>query len=411
LTSKRCHPKKADSKTAVAANPKKAGKKAAAAGSGGGGGVSNQENNKYGGWLVKQLKDELKARGLPVGGLKDALLERLEVNDKEIEGNGGVQVAKAEVDRRMTFVVNEKNRRETFTVDAKSAKSGKPKPGSKPSAKNAKTAAAIPEALPEEDEDQVVSSKQGISEDDEDEQAKPAKPSSKTIRLKAKIPEPLLEEEEDRSSQESQSEEESLNETMETVKKLPAAENRRGTFTVDTKTKPGKSTSKATTPEPLPEQEEDSTEEGELEDTQVITSGGQNKKESPKAKGLIENRVDYFEHLADQSHESAANESKASQTEEHEETVKAGTATTTTRHTYRIEGPDGVAREVHAATIDELISKMQILVVEEANDMAESGGVNDKTVDGASPVSLSDDSSSSIEPADTSDPELLTLTY
>merc|ERR1712241_1616958 len=112
-------PKKAE-KAAAAADPKKAGKKA------GGGGRANQENNKYSGWLVKQLKDELKVRGLPVGGLKDALLERLLANDRDVEANGGVQVSQVDVDRRMTFVVNEKNRRQTFTIDTK-AKTGKPK--------------------------------------------------------------------------------------------------------------------------------------------------------------------------------------------------------------------------------------------------------------------------------------------
>jgi len=79
--------------------------------------AAKKSDTKYGGWLVKQLKDELKNRGLPVSGLKDALIERLEANDNEVEANGGVQVAKAEVDRRMTFVVNEQNRRRTFTLD------------------------------------------------------------------------------------------------------------------------------------------------------------------------------------------------------------------------------------------------------------------------------------------------------
>ena len=76
--------------------PKKGGEKSSSAAAKPGKKVTNgaagKENSKYSGWLVKQLKDELKARGLPVSGLKDALLERLEGNDKEMAANGGVQV-------------------------------------------------------------------------------------------------------------------------------------------------------------------------------------------------------------------------------------------------------------------------------------------------------------------------------
>ena len=79
-------PKKSEKSTA-AADAKKPGKKVT-------NGAAGKENSKYSGWLVKQLKDELKARGLPVSGLKDALLERLEGNDKELEANGGVVAAR-----------------------------------------------------------------------------------------------------------------------------------------------------------------------------------------------------------------------------------------------------------------------------------------------------------------------------
>ena len=92
-------------------------------------------------------------------------------------------------------------------------------------------------------------------------------------------------------------------------------------------------------------------------------------------------------------------------TDENDETVKAMPAKTTPpppqppvlqRHTYRLEGPDGV-NEIHAETIDELLEKMKVLVVQDAMGAAEAtsppaspfteGGVNKNKVDGAEPHS------------------------
>ena len=108
-------------------------------------------------------------------------------------------------------------------------------------------------------------------------------------------------------------------------------------------------------------------------------------------------------------------------TDENDETVKAMPAKTTPpqppvlqRHTYRLEGPDGV-NEIHAETIDELLEKMKMLVVQDAMEAAEvtsppaspstDGGVNQNKVDGASPVSSTDDDDDNEEEGLISDDE------
>ena len=108
-------------------------------------------------------------------------------------------------------------------------------------------------------------------------------------------------------------------------------------------------------------------------------------------------------------------------TGENDETVKAISEKTTPpqppvlqRHTYRLEGPDGV-NEIHAETIDELLEKMKVLVVQDAMEAAEAtsppaspftdGGVNKNKVDGASPVSTDDDDDENEEEGLISDDE------
>lgn len=270
--------------------------------------TNGKENSKYSGWLVKQLKDELKARGLPVGGLKDALLERLEGNDKEMEANGGVQVSKVDVDRRMTFVVN---RRQTFTVVQ--PKTGKPK----------------------------------------------------EMKELPKVPEPLIEDEEDGSEQE---------EDLEATRVISKDDNNvmfKGFCPDDG--------------------------ESEQEDLSLPVK-------------IHQDERDY------------SSQEEGETTDENDETVKAMPAKTTPppqppvlqRHTYRLEGPDGV-NEIHAETIDELLEKMKILVVQDAMNAAEAtsppaspftdGGVNKNKVDGASPVSTDDDDNDNEEEGLISDDE------
>lgn len=270
--------------------------------------TNGKENSKYSGWLVKQLKDELKARGLPVGGLKDALLERLEGNDKEMEANGGVQVSKVDIDRRMTFVVNEKNRRQTFTVDQ--PKTGKPK--------GMKELPTVPEPLIEDEEDEEdLEATRVISKDDNNVMFKGFCPDDgESEQENRSLPVKTHQDERDYSSQE---EGETTDENDETVKAMPA---------------------KTTPPPPQPP---------------VLQ-----------------------------------------------------------RHTYRLEGPDGV-NEIHAETIDELLEKMKVLVVQDAIEAAEAtsppaspftdGGVNKNKVDGASPVSTDDDDDDNKEEGLISDDE------
>lgn len=297
-------PKKAEkaAAAAAAADPKKAGKKA-------GGGIANQENNKYSGMLVKQLKDELKARGLPVGGLKDALLERLLANDKDVEANGGVQISQVDVDRRMTFVVNEKNRRQTFTVDTK-AKTGKPK--SKQTAKNAKAVSIIPESVAEEED--------SAAEELEETRVITAPSGDNEVMFKGFVPD-------DKAEKGDESDQDNGQEETETTVEIKSAD---------------KSLDEEGADESIGSEEVSSCEES-LDET-------------------------------------------------NEETVKKRPQPQ--RHTYRLEGPGGVD-EIHADTIDELLEKMKMLVVNDAVKAAAAqsppAGVNKNKVDGASPVTSSPD--------------------
>jgi len=170
--------------------------------------TNGKENSKYAGWLVKQLKDELKARGLPVGGLKDALLERLEGNDKEMEeADGGVKVSKVDVDRRKTFTVDQ-------------PKTGKPK--------GMKELPKVPEPLIEDEEDgseqeEDLEATRVISKDDNNVMFKGfcPDPDGKSEQEDRSLP-VKIHQDERRDNSISQEEGETTDENDETVKAMPA---------------------------------------------------------------------------------------------------------------------------------------------------------------------------------------------